>query len=109
MIKQFLLAAAFTTACVSVKAQSSHTTIPTEINDLLQKHTCYTCHKADKKMVGPSWMDIAAKKYTAKQIVVLVGKPKPEDWPGYSAMAALPTVPKADLTKIATWIKTLEQ
>ena len=108
MVKQFLLAAAFTTVLISLKAQS-HTTIPTEINDLLQKHTCYTCHKADKKMVGPSWMDISAKKYSTKQIIALVGKPKPEDWPGYSAMAALPSVPKADLTKIATWIQSLQQ
>ncbi len=108
MVKQFLLAASFTLACVSLKAQDKHT-IPTEVNDLLQKHTCYTCHKVDKKMVGPSWMDIAQKKYTAKQITALVGKPKPEDWPGYAAMAALPTVPKADLTKIADWLKTLEK
>ena len=108
MFKKFLLAASFTTAFLSLKAQSSHT-IPTEINDLLQKHTCYTCHKIDKKMVGPSWMDIAQKKLTASQIVKLVGKPKPEDWPGYSAMAALPSVPKADLTKIADWLKTLEK
>ena len=108
MIKQFLLAASLTTVCFSLKAQDKHT-IPTEINDLLQKHTCYTCHKVDKKMVGPSWMDIAAKKYTSKQIIAFVGKPKPENWPGYSAMAALPTVPKADVGKIAAWIKTLEQ
>ena len=104
MFKKALFLAAFAVSFSTIKAQ---TAIPADINGLLQKHSCYTCHKAEKKMVGPSWSDIAAKKYTAKQFIALVYKPVPSNWSGYVAMAALPNVPKGDLTKIATWVSTL--
>jgi S-disulfanyl-L-cysteine oxidoreductase SoxD len=29
--------------------------------DLLQKNTCTACHAADRKLVGPSWSDVARK------------------------------------------------
>lgn len=91
----------------SAKAQDAKKTIPEGINALLQKHTCYTCHKINKKMIGPSWENVATKKYSTKQFAALVAKPKPENWEGYPAMAALPNVPKADLAKIATWVNSL--
>jgi cytochrome c len=81
---------------------------PDDINALLQKNTCYTCHKADKKLIGPSWQDIAAKKYDEKKFIGLVSKPVPSNWPGYPAMAALPSVPKGDLKKIYAWVSTLK-
>ncbi|NJN33867.1 MAG: cytochrome C [Saprospiraceae bacterium] len=91
----------------SAKAQT--VAPPTEVNGLLQKHTCYTCHKADKKMIGPSWQDIAKKGYDKKKFIGLVAKPVPANWPGYPPMAALPNVPKADLEKIYTWVSTLKK
>jgi cytochrome c len=103
-MKKVFIMAAFVAATFSVKAQ---TTIPADITALLQKHTCYTCHAAAKKMVGPSWTDVAAKKYDAKKFASLVAKPKPENWPGYTAMAPLPNVPKDDLKKIHGWVSTL--
>lgn len=30
-------------------------------DDLLKKHACLSCHAADKKLVGPSYKDVAAK------------------------------------------------
>jgi len=29
--------------------------------DLLQKNSCTACHAADRKVVGPSWADVAKK------------------------------------------------
>jgi cytochrome c551/c552 len=29
--------------------------------DLLQKNTCTACHAPDRKLVGPSWADVAKK------------------------------------------------
>ena len=81
--------------------------VPKEINDLLTKHTCFACHKADTKLVGPAYTDVAKKKYTEEQIVELVHKPEPSHWPGYPPMAALPHVPKEDIIKIAKWINSL--
>jgi cytochrome c len=80
---------------------------PDDINALLQKNTCYSCHKADKKLIGPSWQDIAAKKYDKKKFIGLVAKPVQSNWPGYPAMNPLANVPKADLEKIYAWVSTL--
>ena len=39
----------------------------------------------------------------------LMKKPNPKNWPGYTtAMPPMGHVPDAELTKIATWIKSLE-
>ncbi|MBK8555414.1 MAG: cytochrome C [Lewinellaceae bacterium] len=79
-------------------------TIPAEIASLLNKYSCVSCHALDKKMIGPSWKDIAKKGYSKKKIAELVVTPQPSNWPTYPPMAPLPAVPKADLGKIATWL-----
>lgn len=99
-----LFIAAFGTAAT---AQSTPVAIPADIKGLLEKHTCYTCHKVDKKMVGPAWQDVAKKAYSTKQFTSLVYKPVPANWPGYTPMIGLPNVPKADIKKIADWVTTL--
>lgn len=104
-MKKVLFALALTATFTAAKAQSP--AIPADINALLQKHTCYTCHAPGKKLVGPSWQDVANKKYTAKRFIALVAKPEPKNWPGYTAMAPLPQVPKKDLEKIHAWVSTL--
>ncbi|MCC6410286.1 MAG: cytochrome C [Saprospiraceae bacterium] len=85
-------------------ALHAQTVIPAEVTSLLEKNGCVACHKVDKKMVGPAWIDIAAKKYSKKKLVDLVYKPVPENWPGYVPMQPMPQVPKADAGKIADWI-----
>jgi hypothetical protein len=82
--------------------------IPTEIEALLSKNTCATCHAVETKIVGPAYKEVAQKNYTPEQMVELVHKPKPENWPGYAPMAALPDVPAEDIIKIANWINTLK-
>ncbi len=81
--------------------------IPADVKALLDKNTCTTCHHIERKMVGPSWMMIAAKKYSKKRIIALTKKPEPGNWPGYAPMAALPNVPKAEMNKIADWLVAL--
>lgn len=90
------------TPSTPVKAQSPD--IPVEIGALLNKYTCSSCHAFSTKLVGPSWKDIADKKYTKKRIVELVYKPSPGNWPTYPPMIAQTNVPKADLNKIAAWL-----
>lgn len=78
--------------------------IPSDVQALLEKHGCTACHAMSKKLVGPMWTDIAAKKYSAKKIVALVKKPEPSNWPGYAPMTPQTTVPSKDLNKIASWL-----
>lgn len=81
--------------------------IPADIQALLDKYGCAACHNMNRKLVGPMWTDVAAKKYSAKRIAQLVAKPEPANWPGYVPMVAQ-NVPKADLEKIAKWLANLK-
>ncbi len=81
--------------------------IPADVQALLDKYGCAACHAMNRKLVGPKWTDIAAKKYSAKRISQLVAKPEPANWPGYVPMAPQ-TVPKGDLNKIAGWLSKLQ-
>ena len=83
---------------------TSQTEIPKAINELLIKHTCFTCHKSGGKLIGPSWEDIAAKKMKKSEIVANVQNPNPSNWPTYPPMASMAHVPVKDIEKIADWI-----
>lgn len=79
-----------------------------EVQGLLSKHTCTACHKANKKLIGPAFKDIAKRNYTPSEIVDLIYKPVPDNWPEYpTAMAPMPQVPRNEAIKIAKWINTL--
>jgi cytochrome c551/c552 len=77
---------------------------------LLQKYTCLTCHQPNTKVIGPSYSEVAAKKYSVAQLVQLIQKPNPANWPGYDTkMPPMGHVPVNELTQIAQWIKSLEK
>lgn len=78
------------------------------ISNLLKKHTCSACHAKDSKLVGPAFTEIAKRNYSNQQILELVYKPRPENWPDFATeMAPMSHVPKADVLKIAGWINGL--
>jgi len=80
-----------------------------DVQKLLLKNTCLSCHNPTKKVIGPSYEEIAKRKYTVAQIVQLIQKPNPSNWPGYATkMPPMAHVSKAELTQIATWIKSLQ-
>lgn len=106
----FVFAALFVAAAgMNVSQAQTAVQPPKEINDLLSKYTCLACHKADAKLVGPAYVDVAKKKYTNDKIVELIYKPQPSNWPGYPPMAPMTQVPKADAQKIAAWINSLNK
>lgn len=79
-----------------------------EAQALLKKHTCLACHAKDKKVIGPSYEDIAKRKYSDQQILALVYKPNPQNWPDYATeMAPMSHIPANDVLKIASWINGL--
>ncbi|MDQ0965233.1 cytochrome c551/c552/glucose/arabinose dehydrogenase [Flavobacterium sp. W4I14] len=86
--------------------------IPTyeQVKGLLTKNTCLACHNSDKRQVGPSFKEISTKKYTVEELTSLIYTPKPEHWPGYSTpMPPMTNVPKDEVKKIASWIKSLNK
>jgi cytochrome c551/c552 len=93
-----------------VKEVKKATTNELEIVGLLKKHTCSACHAKDSKLVGPAFTDIAKRNYSNAQILALVYKPRPENWPDFATeMAPMSHVPKADVLKIAGWINGLRE
>lgn len=77
---------------------------------LLKKHTCVACHAREEKLIGPSFTDISKRKYSDKQILALVYKPNPKNWPDFATeMAPMSHVPANDVLKIASWINGLTQ
>lgn len=75
--------------------------------DLARKNGCAACHAADKKAVGPSWKDIAAKyKGDAKAADTLAAKVKAGGkgvW-GQVPMPPQAKVADADLKAILGWV-----
>jgi len=75
--------------------------------ELTKKSGCIACHAPDKKVVGPSWNDIAAKyKGDAKAASTLAAKVKAGGkgvW-GQVAMPPQAQVGDADLKAILSWV-----
>ena len=92
-----------------IRQIQGQTEIPKAINELLVKHTCFTCHKTDVKLIGPSWMEIASKGLKKAELVQAVYAPDQSRWPGYPPMMPMPQVPKKDAEKIADWIVKLKK
>jgi cytochrome c len=74
---------------------------------LAKSKNCMACHAVDKKLVGPSYKDVA-KKYAgnAKAVEMLAAKIVKGGsgvW-GAIPMPANPQVTPADATKLATWV-----
>lgn len=79
-----------------------------EIEPLLVKNTCTACHQVSKRQVGPSFTDIAKRKYSNNRIVELIYNPEPKNWPEHETpMPPMPQVPKDEALKIASWINSL--
>ena len=84
--------------------------VPTydEVKPLLLKNTCLSCHNANKRQVGPAYVDVAKRKYSVNELMQLIRNPKPEHWPDYSTpMPPMPQVPAQEARKIAIWINSL--
>jgi cytochrome c551/c552 len=79
-----------------------------EATTMLSKNTCLACHKKGERSVGPSYKEVAARGYTNEEIVALIYKPVPENWPELTPMAPMTNVPKKEAAKIAAWINSLK-
>lgn len=75
--------------------------------ELAKKYNCLACHTVDKKLIGPSYQEVAAKyKGQADAADKLAAKVKGGGvgvW-GQVPMPPNPTVPDADLKALVAWI-----
>ncbi len=77
---------------------------------LAKKNNCTACHAIDRKLVGPSWMDVAKKykgdKQAEARLVAKVKKGGSGVW-GPAAMPPQPAVKDADAAELVKFILSL--
>ena len=92
-------------AAGGVQAQSA--------DELLKKHGCTACHANDKKIVGPAYIEVAAKyKGDAKAPAMLFEKVKKGGvgtWGKDIPMPPNPQVPDADIKAMVTHVLSLKK
>lgn len=74
---------------------------------LAQKKACMSCHQMDKKVVGPSFKDIAAKKKSVAELATFIQKGGKGNY-GPIPMPPQPSVTADDAKKLAEWIHGLK-
>ena len=77
---------------------------------LAKAKNCFSCHNVDKKVVGPSYKDVAAKyKGDAKAVDTLAGKIKAG---GKGVWGPIPMPPNnvtpEEAKKLATWVLSIK-
>jgi cytochrome c len=79
--------------------------------DLAQKKNCMACHATDKKLVGPSYKDVAAKyakdKDAYKKLAEKIVKGGSGVW-GPVPMPANAQVTPAEAEQLAKWVLTVK-
>ena len=79
--------------------------------ELAQKKNCMACHAVDKKVLGPSYKDVAAKyagqKDAVDKLSAKVIKGGAGVW-GAVPMPANPQVSEAEAKQLVQWIMTLK-
>ena len=79
--------------------------------DLAQKKSCLACHATDKKLVGPSYKDVAAKyagqKDAAAMLAAKIQKGGVGVW-GQIPMPANPQVSADEAKTLAAWVLTIK-
>ncbi len=94
---------------ISLLATAAASTPALADMQLATAKNCMACHAADKKLVGPSYKDVAAKyagqKDAADKLALKVIKGGAGAW-GPVPMPANPQVSEAEAKKLVAWILT---
>ena len=98
--------------CTSVVLIASCMSLPAWADlGLASSKNCMACHATDKKLVGPSYKDVAAKyagdKTAADKLATKIQKGGAGVW-GPVPMPANMQVSDAEAKKLATWVLTIK-
>ena len=79
---------------------------------MMKKDGCAACHAIDKKLVGPAYVEVAAKYKGDKDAVAKLTKKVKEGGSGVWGQIPMPpnvAIPTTDITDLVTWILTLKK
>jgi cytochrome c len=95
---------AVTAALVAAVAVAA---LPAQADEALaKKHNCLACHTVDKKLVGPSYKEIA-KKYKGQNVAAQLQQKVKKGGSGVWGPVPMPpnaAVPDGDVKKLVDWI-----
>jgi len=79
---------------------------------MMKKDGCAACHAIDKRIVGPAYVEVAAKYKGDKDAVAKLSKKVKDGGSGAWGPVPMPpnaTVSAPDITDLVTWILTLKK
>jgi cytochrome c len=79
---------------------------------MMKKDGCAACHAIDKKLVGPAYVEVAAKYKGDKDAVAKLTKKVKEGGSGVWGQIPMPpnaATPATDISDLVTWILTLKK
>ena len=79
---------------------------------MMKKDGCAACHSVDKKVIGPSYVEVAAKYKGDKDALAKLSDKVKKGGVGVWGQIPMPPnaqVPDADIKELVTWILTLKK
>jgi cytochrome c len=79
---------------------------------LMKKDGCAACHSIDKKIVGPAYVEVAAKYKGDKNAQAMLAKKVKDGGVGVWGQIPMPpnsATPQADIDNLVAWILTLKK
>ena len=79
---------------------------------MMKKDGCAACHSVEKKIVGPAYVDVAAKYRNDKNAAATLTKKIKEGGSGVWGQIPMPpnaAVPEADVKELVAWILALKK
>ena len=79
---------------------------------MMKKNGCAACHAVDKKIVGPAYVDVAAKYKGNKDAQAMLAKKVKDGGVGVWGQIPMPpnsAVPQGDIDQLVAWILTLKK
>lgn len=108
MKRQWIALAA--SACVAGGAHAALDNATAEA--MMKKDGCAACHAIDKKLIGPPYVDVAAKYKGDKDALAKLSEKVKKGGTGVWGSIPMPpnvTVSDADIKELVTWILTLKK
>ena len=87
------------------KLKNLRNVVSKEIAELAKAKNCLACHAIDKKLVGPSYKDVAAKYATDKDAVAKLSKKVREGGVGVWGQVPMPANPQVNEQEAQTLVK----
>ena len=94
-------------------AQAAHAALDnTSADAMMKKHGCAACHAVDKKVIGPSYQDVAAKYQGDKDALAKLSDKVKKGGVGVWGQVPMPPnaqIPDADIKDLVSWILSLKK